>query len=463
MKKRIPLLIAIIIAITLLGAAAAAPQTSNTIYTIESLMDIIKSDYYKDVEDDTLIRGAIDGMFEALDPHSNYLNPEEFKELREFTGGEFGGIGVTIERKDNRITVVSPVAGTPAHEAGLDTGDIIISVDDTDIKDYTLDKAVTLIRGEAGTTVKLGIIKAGQKDTIYMEIKRAIITAESVLTETPYRRKAKDEIKDKYIGYIRLTEFNEHTYKDFKKLLDDYKNENKKGIIIDLRNNPGGTLDSVIKICKEIIPEGPIVHIDAKGEKNDETYYSKLKSPPFKIAVIVNGGSASASEILTGAVKDSKIGTIVGTKTYGKGTVQNIIYLTDGSGIKLTIAEYMTRNKIHIDGKGIEPDITIEPTSIQETPFEINRDIKNGTIGLDVYGIQQQIINLGNNVKHDGIMGKETLGAVNKLLKENNLPSVQYLNKETQEKINEIYEKTIIEKITDIQLQTAVKELQKIL
>lgn len=462
MKRKI-IVSLLILTLILSGALLAAPDPiPDTIYTLESLMDIIKSDYYKDVDEATLIRGAIDGMFKTLDSHSNYMDPQEFKELNEFTNGEFGGIGVSIEKKDDQITVVSPIEGTPAYEAGLNTGDVIVSVDGVDVKDYTLDKAVTLIRGEAGTKVKLGIIKAGKRDIIYLELTRSIIKIESVKKETPYGRKVQDEIKDKNIGYVRLTEFNENTYNDFKLVMEQYKNEGKKGLIIDLRNNPGGLLNSVVKICKEIIPEGPIVHIDAKGEENDETYYSNQKNPPFKIAVIVNGGSASASEILAGAVKDSKIGPIVGTKTYGKGTVQNIMYLTNGGGIKITIAEYMTRDKIHIDGKGIEPDIYIEPFGVEGALAEVkaDRDIHLGTVGLDVYGIQQRLINLGYNIKLDGVMGKATLGAAYKLLEVNNLPKVQYLSKATQQKIMEIYTKDAGKNIKDTQLEAAIKELQ---
>lgn len=463
MKRRI-LPILLIITIAILGVAAATPQ-SDIINTFGSLMEIIKEDYYKDIDDETLIRGAIDGMFKSLDPHSTYMDPEEYKELNEFTSGEFGGIGVSIERKNDRITVVSPIEDTPAHEAGLSTGDIIISVDDMDIKDYALDKAASLIRGEIDTKVKLGVIKANTQDTIYIELTRAIIQIYSIKTETPYGRKAQDEIKDRNIGYIRITEFNEHTYSDFKKLIDIYKEENKTGLIIDLRNNPGGLLDSVVNVCKLIIPEGPIVHIDAKGTKNDETYSSQLKEPPFKLAVLVNEGSASASEIFAGAVKDSKIGIIAGNTTYGKGTVQSIMQLTNGGGVKLTIAEYMTRNKINIDGKGIEPDIKVEPMNPYEDLVQIKPDryISIGKVNLNVYGIQQRLINLGYNLKLDGIMGKETLGAINRLFKENDLPRVQYLTEKNQERIAELYDKNIIDKIKDTQLESAILELQKIL
>ncbi|NMB34186.1 MAG: PDZ domain-containing protein, partial [Clostridium sp.] len=449
MKRRI-LSILLIIGITLATITTASPiESVYTIDTIDSLIEIIKSSYYKEIDDDTLLKGAIDGIFKSLDPHSNYMDEEEFKELLEFTDGNFGGIGVSIERKDDRITVVSPIEGTPAHEANLNTGDIIISVDDVDIKDYTLDKAVNLIRGEVNTKVKLSVIKADTQETIEIEITRAIIKIESIKTETPYGKKSTEEIKDQNIGYIRITEFSDNTYKDFKELIDKYKKENKKGLIIDLRSNPGGLLNSVVQICKEIIPEGPIVHIEGKNKENSNTYYSNLKTPPFKIAVITNGGSASASEILAGAVKDSKAGIIVGTKTYGKGTVQNIMYLTNGGGVKLTIAEYMTRNKIHIDGKGVEPDVEVEPFTIREIPIEIKaeRDIRHGDVGIDVYAIQQRLINLGYNIKADGIMGKATLGAVNKLLKANNYQEVRYLEKETQKKIYNLYESTLVNQI----------------
>jgi len=463
MKKTLALILIITLAIS--GAIAADDYTyQETIETLESLMDIIKSDYYKDVDEATLIRGAIDGMFETLDPHSNYMDPEEFQELNSFTSGEFGGIGVSIEKRDGKITIVAPLEDTPAEKAGLNTGDIIVSVDDTDLKDYTLDKAVTLIKGDPGTKVKLGIIKAGTAEVIYIEITRALIKVESVKKETPFDRNSEDEINDPRIGYIRLTEFSDNTYDDFKEAIEGYKAEGKTGLIIDLRSNPGGLLNSVIDICKDIIPEGPIVHIDAKGEVNDETYNSTLKNPPFKLAVIVDGGSASASEILTGAVKDSKAGVVVGTQTYGKGTVQNIMYLTNGGGIKMTVAEYLTRDKINIDGKGIEPDVVVElPKPEELAPVKMDRDITLGTIGLDVYGIQQRLNNLGYQLKTDGIMGKGTLAAVNKLLKDNNLPEVKTLTKDTQKKILDIYTQNITKTIKDTQLQAAITELQKLL
>lgn len=460
MKRKILALLLVIV----LTLAAVVSADVYTIETLESLMDIIKSDYYKDVDEATLIRGAIDGMFSTLDPHSNYMDPEEFKELTSFTSGEFGGIGVSIEKRDGKITVVSPIEDTPAEKAGLNTGDVIVSVDDIDLKDYTLEKAVTLIKGDPGTKVKLGVIKAGTAEVVYVEITRAIIKIESVKKKTPFDRNSEDVIKDPRIGYVRITEFNSNTYDDFLEVIEGYIAEGKTGLIIDLRNNPGGLLSSVIDICKEIIPEGPIVHIDAKGEANDEVYDSTLENPPFKLAVIVNEGSASASEILTGAVKDSKAGVIVGTKTYGKGTVQNIMYLTNGGGIKMTIAEYLTRNKINIDGIGIEPDVVVElPKQEELAPVKMDRDIKLGIIGLDVYGIQQRLNNLGYQVKDDGIMGKQTLAAVNKLLRDNNLPEVKTLTKDTQKKILDLYTQNITNNIKDTQLEAAITELQKLL
>ena len=404
------ILIALTLTLTLILVSTmifAAPKSD--ISTLESMMEIIKGDYYKDIDDEVLIKGAINGMFEALDPHSAYYDQKEFSELQSSLSGEFSGVGMQVERKNDRVTVVSPIEGTPAYKAGIATGDIIVSVDGKDIKDLSLDQAVALIRGEAGTKVKLGVIKVGKGDTTYIELVRQMIKLDSVKTVSLYNQTLDKYTTDKRIGYVRLTEFDEHTADDFKTLIEKYKKEGKKGLVIDLRYNPGGLLSSVVEICQEIIPAGAIVHIDAKGDKDDEVYSSTLKTAPFKLVVMTNEGSASASEILTGAVKDSGAGKIVGTKTYGKGTVQNVSYLTNGGGLKLTIAEYLTRNKIHIDGKGINPDVEVKPQEAEElAKVKADRDLTNGIVGLDVYGIQQRLQNLGYKVTADGILGTPT-------------------------------------------------------
>ncbi len=450
------IILGLILTLTLSFVIADSPALS----TIESMMDIIKSDYYKDVDDEVLIRGAIDGMFKVLDPHSGYYNNKEFQELQASLSGEFSGVGMQVERKNDRVTVVSPIEGTPAFKAGIATGDIILSVDGKDIKDLPLDQAVALIRGEAGTKVKLEVVKADKGDVVYIELIRQMIKLDSVKTTSIYNQTIDKYTADKRIGYIRITEFDQGTADDFKALLEKYKKEGKKGLIIDLRYNPGGLLSTVVDMCKEIIPEGPIVHIDTKGDKNDEVYSSTLKTPPFKIVVITNEGSASASEILTGAVKDSGVGKIVGTKTYGKGTVQTMGYLTNGDGVKMTIAEYLTRNKIHIDGKGIMPDVEVKPQAPEELAnVKADRDLTKGIVGLDVYGIQQRLQDLGYKITTDGILDTSTIEASGKLLNK----TMTKIIKEDQKAIVKKYEETKITNIVDIELKTAVDEMIKLL
>jgi len=447
-----------LILILTLSLTFATPKPD--INTIESMMEIIKEDYYKNIDDETLIKGAINGMFQTLDPHSSYYDQKEFNELQSSLSGEFSGVGMQVERKNDRITVVSPIEGTPAFKASIMTGDIIVSVDGKDVKDLPLDQAVALIRGEAGTKVKLGIIKVGKGDTIFIELVRQMIKLDSVKTTSAYNQTLDKFTTDKRIGYVRITEFDQSTADDFKALIEKYKKEGKKGLIIDLRYNPGGLLSTVIDMCKEIIPAGPIVYIDAKGDKEDEIYSSTLKTPPFKIVVMTNEGSASASEILTGAVKDSGIGKIVGTKTYGKGTVQHIAYLINGGGMKLTIAEYLTRNKIHIDGKGINPDIEVKPQAPEELAnVKADRDLTKGIVGLDVYGIQQRLQNLGYKVTTDGILGTPTIQASGKALNR----TLTKITKQDQKEILKKYEETKTTNINDIELKTAVAEMQKLL
>jgi carboxyl-terminal processing protease len=440
---------------TFTAPGSEVEQKSEAAQKIEMMMDIIKSEYYKDVKEEDLLSGALKGMFETLDPHSTYFTPEDYAEFMSDLKGEIVGIGVQIERRDDRITIVAPIEGTPAFKAGLKTGDKIISVDGVDVTDYTPDKAAKIIRGEEGTTVKIGVIRAGVKDTINFEFIRELIEINPV----------KYEIKEGNIGYLRISEFSENTFDNFAKAVDEFNKKGVKGVVIDLRGNPGGLLNQVVDVCKLLIPKGPIVKIQVKNEVV-ETYESELEKAPFKLVVLTDGGSASASEIMAGAIKDSKTGILVGEKTYGKGTVQNTMRVEGGGGVKLTIANYLTPSGFSLDGIGIIPDIEIKASAANETteyaPIKGDRSIKDGIIGLDVLGVQQRLSALGYDIKkQDGIFGGMTRTTLLKFQKDNSLK----LDASVDADDLKILQNKLEEKLTkgDLQLDRAMVEIKKML
>lgn len=314
----------------------------------------IEDNYLRDVDKDKLMEGQLKGLLYSLeDPYSTYMTRDEFKSLLEQTSGSFGGIGIVVTPgDDNLITVVSPIEDTPGERAGIKSGDKIIKVNGKEYFAENMDQAVKEMKGEPKTDVNLTImrIKNGRENEILdLEITREIIRLVTV----------KSNIIDDDIGYIKISSFDDLTYKDFKEQLDKLGKRNIKGLIIDLRNNPGGLLDRTVQIADELLGEGDIVYTQTKDGKR---YYEKSskKMVDYPLAILINGGSASASEILSGAVKDHNRGVLIGTTTFGKGVVQRIHGLDDGSGLKLTISEYFTPNGINIHGVGIEPDILVE-------------------------------------------------------------------------------------------------------
>lgn len=317
-----------------------------------SLKKAIEQDYYLEPNQDQLTEGAIKGMFQGLDdPYSSYMNKDEFTKLMEETEGSFGGIGVYVEPgEDNLITVVAPIEDTPGAKAGITSGDKIIKVDGEEFTADKMDFAIKKMKGQPGTKVTLTIYRKGLDLPFDLEIKREEIRVKTV----KYEKKQDD------IGYIRITTFDQKTANDFRLALQDLQKQGVKGLIIDLRNNPGGLLDQCQEIADEILGESTIVYTrDRLGNeeylKSDEAH--KIEMP---LVLLVNGWSASASEILSGAVRDNKAGTLVGTTTYGKGLVQRLYPLRDGSGFKITIAQYFTPSGEYINKKGIVPDIQIE-------------------------------------------------------------------------------------------------------
>ncbi|MFZ5351270.1 MAG: S41 family peptidase [Bacillota bacterium] len=456
-KRRLKLGLIVILILSLIAIPVIAEETASEIgEKIYSFIQIIKEVYYKDVDSDKLVEAAIKGMFQSLDPHSEYYNQKEYSEFIADVSGEFGGVGIVVEKKDH-ITVVAPIEGTPGERHGFKPGDEIIFVDDTDISDYSLEAAVDLIRGEPGTTVRLGIMRKGSAEIIYIDVVREIIKVNPV----------KFEIKEDNIGYIRISQFNEQSFTKFKEALEHMNENNVKGIIIDVRNNPGGFLDEVTNICKQLIPAGPIVHIDYKDSR--ETISAALPKAPYKIVVLMNEGSASASEILAGAVKDSGTGILVGEKTYGKGTVQSIFPLfgAGAGGIKVTTAQYLTPSEYALDGKGIEPDVKVSaetPDYIEKnySPIKADRNLKSVTVGLDVQGAQQRLQKLGYEIKEaDGIYKYDTRLVVMQFEKDNKLTVDGILEPEEQQELIRLFDEAMAKE--DVQLDAAMEEMRKLL
>ncbi len=314
----------------------------------------VKARYVEDVSVETLMNGAIKGAVGAIgDPHSVYLDKRMYREFLIETEGSFSGVGIVIGVKDKVLTVVSPIEGTSGDKAGIKSGDQIIKIDGHDTKDFALDEAVSKIRGPEGSKVTL-TIRRGQ-DTKDYSLTRSNIQIKTVTGKM---------LPDK-IAYIRLSMFNEQTGADFARKYQELEQEGMKAIVLDLRDNPGGLLGESVKVAGKLVPRGPIVSVVERSGKR-ETHSSHLDAVKYPLAVLVNGGSASASEIVAGAVQDTGAGTLVGVKTFGKGSVQTIMGLGDSTAVKLTIAKYYTPKDRSINGIGIEPDVKIEAPSDKE-------------------------------------------------------------------------------------------------
>ncbi|OGP29740.1 MAG: peptidase S41 [Deltaproteobacteria bacterium GWC2_42_11] len=314
----------------------------------------VQENYTEEVNPKTLIYGAIKGMLQSLDPHSSFMPPEDYKEMQVETKGSFGGIGIEIGVKDNILTVISPIEDTPAFRAGLKAGDRIVKINDTHTKDMSLTNAVKLMRGPKGTKVTIYIMREGFKEPKPFEIIRDVIEVKSV----------KFKPLEDGIGYIRITQFQERTGSDLEDAFNKLgsRNENFKGLILDLRNNPGGLLTQAVEVSDKFLKSGMVVYTKGRIAGQDMKFEAKAEGtqPDYPIIVIVNSGSASASEIVAGALQDHKRAVVLGVQTFGKGSVQTIIPLSDGSALRLTTSKYYTPSGRSIQAKGIEPDIVVE-------------------------------------------------------------------------------------------------------
>lgn len=346
------LLIAIISSISTLGliyyALGFNEQGFSNLMRFITAYRFIETKYVNDTDDVKLIDGAIDGMVKSLnDPHSNYLSPKMYKTLIEQTEGSFAGIGVVMGMdNEQKIHIVGIMENSPGQKAGLQEGDEILAVDGVPVTQMAFDEVAAHVRGQAGTDVVLTIMRDNANQDI-------TITRDNIKLKTVGHK-----MLDNNIGYIQIVSFSEDTANEFNEAYNDLKNQGMKALVLDLRNNPGGLLTTCVEIAKKLVPKGEIVSIvDKQGNK--ETYSSSLEAPEYPLAVLINKNSASASEILSGAIQDTKAGTIIGNTSYGKGSVQTILPMFEDDAVKLTIAKYYTPSGRSIDGTGITPDIEI--------------------------------------------------------------------------------------------------------
>ncbi|MEY3552762.1 MAG: hypothetical protein RL735_1110 [Pseudomonadota bacterium] len=357
-------------------ANAAISETYRSLNLFGDVFEKIRSDYVEKPNEQKLIEAAVSGMLTSLDPHSSYMDSKSFRDMQVQTRGEFGGLGIEVTQEDGLVKVVTPIDDTPAARAGIMSGDIISAIDGESVQGMTLNQAVDKMRGQVNTTVKLTILRGSARDSQEVAITRAVIQIRSVR----FRQEGDD------IGYIRITQFNEQTYDGVKNAISrftaDMPGDKLRGYVLDLRNNPGGLLDQSIAVSNAFLTSGEIV--STRGRNADETQRYNARpgdlSKGKPVIVLINGGSASASEIVAGALQDHKRATIVGTRSFGKGSVQTIIPLGQNNGaLRLTTARYYTPSGRSIQAKGIDPDIQI----LQDVPDELKgKDDSKGEASL---------------------------------------------------------------------------------
>jgi len=319
------------------------------------IFERIKTDYVEQVSDKELLENGIRGMLSGLDPHSTYLDPDEYKELRIGTTGQFGGLGIQVGMEDGYVKVISPIDDTPAFKAGIKSGDLIVRLNDKPVKNMSLNEAIKLMRGKPGTFIELSVVRNGKEDPLKFKLKRAIIKVKSV----------KSHLIEPGFGYVRISTFQSKTAQHLKKAIAKLEDQNEaplSGLILDLRNNPGGVLNAAADVSDLFIKEGRLVYTQGRTDAS----YFEFKAKPGDVlnkapmVVLINGGSASASEIVAGALQDHKRAVVMGEKSFGKGSVQTIQELRNGGAVKFTTARYFTPSGRSIQAEGIVPDIEVE-------------------------------------------------------------------------------------------------------
>lgn len=356
--------ILVLLTVSLGGTVASKAVDQGATYEqlklFTEILSIVQNQYVDEVAPRDAIYGAVRGMLRALDPYSSFLDPEMYREMQVETSGSFGGLGIEITIRDDQLTVVAPIEGTPAHRAGIQPGDKIVKIEGLPTKDMSLLDAVKRMRGPKGTTVTISILREGAKEIFDLTLTREIIQVQSVKAQ---------ELEPGF-GLIRIRQFQERTAKDLEAALEKFEKDGRlQGLVLDLRNNPGGLLSSAVEVAEKFLGDGKlIVYTEGRNRSQNMRFVAHARQPhlDFPMVVLVNHGSASASEIVAGAIQDWGRGVVLGVTTFGKGSVQTIIPLSDGSGLRLTTAKYYTPKGRSIHGKGITPDIVVEPPKADE-------------------------------------------------------------------------------------------------
>lgn len=444
-------------------AAAGSEDPDRQLENLREYIEYIKNNYKDDVTYEQLINGAFEGVTNSLeDPYSVYYETNgQADAFVEAVSGEYSGVGVSIEDYNGKCRVVAPISGTPAEKSGIKTGDIITKIDGVDISSKTLDEAAEMMRGEAGTKVTLTISREGQ--ILNFPLTREVIKTISV----------NHKMLDSEIGYLQITGFDSDSHEEFARALADLKKQGMKSLIIDVRNNPGGLVNVALSIANQLMPEGPMMHYEHKGEIIKTYQADGSSEADFPMVMLVNEGSASSSEILAGALQDSKTAKLVGTTTFGKGIAQQVENFPEGYGLKLSTLYFLTPNKNRIDHVGLTPDYIVQNSAnineealteyyLEFAPMSEKEKPAAGSVGLNVFGAQQRLSMLGYSVEISGTMDESTVAAVKKFQKENGLYSGGVLDYTTMDALD----KAAVSYITgagdakDLQMEKAIELLK---
>ena len=454
MKRKISLLVVVFMlltSITTYGQVLDQEKLDEDIDFMKNIINLVIDRYHYEVDQDDIIDGLYDGFFGVLDEYSVYYTEDEYKRLMEDTAGEFVGIGVQITDLNGQTVILTPLPDSPAIEAGIKSGDIIKYVDGVDISGLTYSEAANLIKGEEGTNVKIGIIR-DNKDLNFDITRKKVVTSS-----------VEGKILDNGIGYLKITSFVDNTPELVMKELLEFDENNVEKVIIDLRNNGGGTLDSAVELLNLFVTKGPVLYIDyANGQ--EDVYTSDLEEQKYELAILINGGSASATEIFAGAVKYKNEGIVIGTQSFGKGIVQSIFQLANGAGMKFTTAEYFSVDKKPVHKIGITPDIIIENPEIDlsEYPaFSKENKAAIGNVSLDVLTAEMILETLGYDIdKPDGVYDKTSFVQIQKFQKENQLHPYGVIDIATQNALYQALVSYSSNNLVDLQLETAVEQLR---